>query len=275
VPTYAQLDSEPEWAAQRTPPAMETELLAPLRRFYNLGPASIGAAGDNNHLYGRHRSFNWDRASRFCTNRSYGTSDPRDQGGDRDQYRAFDVGITDQVLYDASRRMDALVQSGRAPGVAEWFGTFDGRVVSGWYEGRPSTSDSSHLSHLHGGLWNESADDDALMRLLYQTITGTAPVTPQREDDDMAAFLAQDANGIAVVWTGAGDVLWRNISAVETVAAWNAAGVPGPFHVPSIGALGSPAPVAMTLGGGPTLNQIERVVDRELDEQSMAGADQD
>lgn len=80
----------------------------------------------------------------------------------------------------------------------------------------------------------------AILDRAAQINSGGAP--PRRDDEDMAAFLAQDDTGIAVVWTAAGDVLWRNIGTVQAVAAWNAAGVPGPFHVPSIGALGSPAP---------------------------------
>jgi hypothetical protein len=157
---------------------MQAGLLGPLRVFYGLGPSSVGAAGDNNHLYGRHRSYAWARASQFCTNRNYGTTDARDQGGNRNWYRAADVGITGQTLFDASRRMDALVRSGGAPGVAEWFGTFDGQTVVGWYQGGPSSSDSSHLFHFHVGFWNESANDAALMQLVYATITGTEPTSP-------------------------------------------------------------------------------------------------
>jgi hypothetical protein len=195
--TYAQLANEPEWGAQYTPPAMVTELLAPLRELYGLGPNAVGAAGDNNHLSGRHRSYAWCRNSRFCGDRGYGTSDARDQGGDRNWYRAADVGITGQALFDASRRMDALVRSGRAPGIAEWFGTFDGVRVVGWFQGNPSTSDSSHLFHLHVGFWNSSANDQVLMRLVYATIAGiedpsTVPAADMRRD---AMFRMIDPEG--------------------------------------------------------------------------------
>jgi hypothetical protein len=172
MPSYLQLQSEPEWGAQFTPPVMNAALLGPLRSHYNLGPASVGAAGDNNHLYGRHRSYNWAKQSIYCTDRSYGTTDQRDQGGNRNWYRGFDVGIQGDELYAASHRMDALARSGQCPGLAEWFGTFNGAVVVGWFEGHPSTSDDSHLSHLHGGVWNSYADDAATMQLLYATITG-------------------------------------------------------------------------------------------------------
>ena len=199
MPTYVQLASEPEWGAQHTPPAMQVELLGPLRVFYGLGPSAVGAAGDNNHLSGRHRSYAWDRNSRYCVDRGYGTSDARDQSGDRNWYRAVDVGITGQALFDASRRMDALVRSGRAPGVAEWFGTLDGRTVAGWFQGSPSTSDSSHLFHLHVGFWNEAANDAALMQLVYATITGTAAAD---EGDNDMILIVQEGSGATYTFDG-------------------------------------------------------------------------
>jgi hypothetical protein len=172
---------------------MTNVLIVPLRNYYGLGPASVGAPGDNNHLYGRHRSANWDRQSRYCTDRAYGTIDARDKRGNQNWYRAVDTGIQGKTLQDASHRMDALVRSGLAPGVAEWFGTFDGQTVVGWYEGHASSSDSSHLFHLHVGVWNESADDAALMQLLYGTITGTNVVT---EDGVMAMLLKGNKNDV-------------------------------------------------------------------------------
>lgn len=217
MPTYVQLASEPEWGAQFTPPAIQSGLIEPLRAFYGLGPSAVGAAGDNNHLSGRHRSYAWDRNSRYCVDRGYGTSDARDQSGDRNWYRAVDVGITGQTLFDASRRMDALVRSGRAPGVAEWFGTFDGRTVVGWFQGSPSTSDSSHLTHLHAGFWNESANDAALMQLVYAIITGTAAAD---EEDDMPMYLLKTPTGhqyrgdglwYAPIMTGAELEGWQNL----------------------------------------------------------------
>lgn len=152
---------------------MNAGLIGPLRTFYGLSFNAVGSAGDNNHLYGRHRSYNWDVLSRYCTSRSYGTSDSRDQGGDKNWYRAVDVGITGQQLFDASHRMDALARSGACPGLAEWFGTFNGVTVVGWFQGGPGTSDSSHLFHLHVGVWNQYANDATTMQQIYGAITGT------------------------------------------------------------------------------------------------------
>lgn len=170
--TYVQLAAEAVWRAQFVPDALEKHLNIPLRAFYGLGPALIGSPGDNNHLNGRHRSANWDRQSRYCTDRSYATTSTRDRRGNQDWYRATDVGITGQTLYDACRRLDTAVRAGQLPGLAEWFGTFDGQEVVGWFEGHPSTSDDSHLTHMHVGVWTDSANDAELMKKLYGIITG-------------------------------------------------------------------------------------------------------
>ena len=173
MPTYLQLESEQVWHDQIVPPFMTGFLIVPLRNFYGLDANAVGAPGDNNHLYGRHRSANWDRQSRYCTNRAYGTVDGRDHQGDQNWYRAVDTGIQGQTLFDACHRLDAAVRAGQLPEVAEWFGTFDGHTVVGWYEGHASSSDSSHLYHLHVGFWNQYADDFQVMQRVYGIITGT------------------------------------------------------------------------------------------------------
>lgn len=274
MPTYLQLASEPEWGAQFIPPVMNAGLLGPLRVFYGLGPSSVGSAGDNSHLYGRHRSYSWDRASRYCTDRAYGTTDSRDQGGDRNWYRAVDVGITGQQLFDASHRMDALARSGACPGLAEWFGTFDGANVVGWFEGRESTSDSSHLFHLHVGVWNSFANDAPTMQQIYNTIVGNSTPTPEA---DMPAIMIQDSTGIAILWPGANELIWQNIVSVDMVGAWNAAGVPGPFGVSSISAYGAAARTAVNVtgdtggggGNGASVAQVTAAVRAELDKTSV------
>ena len=191
MPSYAELQNEAVWRTQFTPQALLEQLILPLQKHYGLGPTLINAPGDNNHLYGRHRSRNWCLNSVWCTNRSYGTTNAKDQGGDGNWYRAIDIGITGPALYDACRRLDAAVRAGQLPGVAEWFGTFDGKVVVGWYQGRPSSSDSSHLWHGHIGFWNESANDAALMRQVFAVWTGQATTV---EDDDMKTIVRKTSD---------------------------------------------------------------------------------
>jgi hypothetical protein len=185
--------AEPVWGAQFVPPVMNAGLIGPLRVFYGLSFGAVGSAGDNNHLYGRHRSYNWDALSRYCTNRSYGTTDARDQGGNRNWYRAVDVGIVGQQLFDASRRMDTLARSGRCPGLAEWAGTFNGVTVVGWFQGTPSSFDSSHLYHLHVGVWNQYANDTTTMQQIYGAVTGTG-ASPQK-GKDMYVIRAHQTGG--------------------------------------------------------------------------------
>jgi hypothetical protein len=173
MPTYTELATEQVWKDQFVPPNFQSVLVLPLRSFYNMGPALIGCPGDNRHLRGRHRSRNWDLTSIYCTNRSYATTDARDKAGDGNWYRAIDIGITGKTLFDACRRLDTLVRSGADGGkVAEWFGTFDGTKVVGWFQGSSSTSDSSHLYHLHIGIWTQWANDITIMQILYETVTG-------------------------------------------------------------------------------------------------------
>lgn len=272
--TYVQLAAEPVWGAQFIPPAMNAGLIGPLRVFYNLGTGAVGSAGDNNHLYGRHRSYNWDKTSIYSMDRSYATTDARDQGGNRDWYRAVDVGIQGQQLFDASRRMDALARSGQCPGLAEWFGTFDGVNVVGWFEGEPSSSDSSHLFHLHVGIWNQYANDAVTVTQLFNAITGTnQPILTS--ETDVAAIMLQDGTGIAILWTGANELIFQNIVTVDMVAAWNKAGVPGPFPVPSIGAYGAPSGSAVTVegggggSGGASVTQVSAAVRAELDKTKV------
>lgn len=172
MPSYLELQSEQVWWDQFVPANLTNLLINPLRTFYNLSGGAVGAAGDNNHVYGRHRSANWDLTSRYCTDRSYGTTNNKDKQGDLNWYRAVDVGIQGQPLWDASHRVDQAVRAGRAPAIAEWFGTFNGQTVVGWFEGHPSSSDSSHLWHLHVGFWNQYANDANVMKQTFEIITG-------------------------------------------------------------------------------------------------------
>lgn len=168
----AALEAEPWWTAEVEAPA-HAAFNARMRTAFGLGPAAIGSKGDSAHLYGRHRSRDWDLNSRYCTDRSYGTTDSRDRAGAGRWLRASDLGIFGPKHWAAAHRLDAAVRAGRLPAVAEWFGTYDGKTVTGWYEGHPSSADDSHLTHLHVGLWTSRCDDAAQLQLLGDIILGT------------------------------------------------------------------------------------------------------
>jgi len=134
-----------------------------------------------------------------------------------------------------------------APNVG-YVGSYPGDQSSHWNAGYGGWSvlsamqyDVSPLAGVGGGNLSKSAIRDPNV---YRALTGkTGNKILPKEDDDMAgAYLAQDARSIVIVWLGAEGVLYQNIVYQEMVGAWNAAGVPGPFMVPDVTALGFPAP---------------------------------
>jgi hypothetical protein len=180
--SYAELAAEPWWGQETTSPAHEA-FNKRLREFFGMGPSQIASKGDNNHLKGRHRSRDWSRNSQYCTDRSYGDRDQRDKTGLGIWLRATDVGISGQPLWDACKRLDAAVRANQLPAVAEWFGTFDGKTVVGWFQGHTSSSDSSHLYHLHVGLWTSACNDVDQIALLGDIITGAGGVDVLTAED--------------------------------------------------------------------------------------------
>lgn len=103
-------------------------------------------------------------------------------------------------------------------------------------------------------------------------ILGSGPST---EELDMPAIMIQDKTGIVILWTGANELIFQNVVTVEMVDAWNKAGVPGPFEVPSIGSYGAAAgsPVAVEGGGGgsggATPAQVSAAVRAELNKTKV------
>jgi len=141
--------------------------------FYRVPADNAGTRGNLAHVKGRHRSIDWCLNSIYCTNRDYGTRDPRDTRGNHRHIRAFDFQFpTAAEFHAACHRLDTAVRAGQLPELAEWFGTFDGVTVVGWFEGHPGIADPSHLEHLHGGIWTEHADDQAFYDRLFNIITG-------------------------------------------------------------------------------------------------------
>lgn len=108
---------------------------------------------------------------------------------------------------------------------------------SGAWDGR------AHIRQVQNGITVGGADCDRNEAWAANYGGWGQPTTSDSEDDDMPknnAWLAQDQTGIAVVWIDdtASEVLWQNVGDINAVTGWNAAGVPGPFAVGSIGTLG-------------------------------------
>lgn len=184
MPTYDQLNTEAVWKAEVEAPANKA-FNERLRAHYGMSRSQIASKGDNHHLSGRHRSRNWTKTSQFATSRTYGAVDARDKAGDGDWLRATDIGLTGAALRAASARVDAAVRAGQLPELAEWFGTTDGKHVVGWYEGHPSSSDDSHLYHLHLGWWTKFSDDAWFFERLYAVVTGTGDAEDDMQLDDV------------------------------------------------------------------------------------------
>jgi len=185
MPTAEQVRAETWWDREIVPASLDN-LVDRLCAHYGVPRTYGGTKGNEAHLKGRHRSIEWALNSAYCRDRSYGTVDLRDRRGNWRHIRAFDLKLPAAPLQALCRRLDTAVRAGRLPQIAEWFGTFDGRTVVGWFEGRPASSDDSHLGHLHGGLWTVNADDDHSD--LFAILTG----------DDMTLTTGQEgALGVA------------------------------------------------------------------------------
>jgi hypothetical protein len=156
--------------------------------------------GDTKHRKGRHRSWNWDKYSAYSTNRTYSTTKPKDLTGPRDAIRAVDIMISGEDLWQSCRGLDEYVRAGKLPQVAEWFGSFDGKSVVGWFEGKPGTSDDSHLFHLHIGIWTTNVDDAAWYPVLFEAITKYRTDMGLTEEEYAEIVRGRRTNDNAMYW---------------------------------------------------------------------------
>jgi hypothetical protein len=167
------IDPTDRWyLAEVTPPNLAA-LNAKLRSHYNLGPMYIGSKGDLRHQRGYHRSRAFIENSPYCTNRTYSVGAAVNQGGDDNWLSAIDMTLPKAELLAVCRRLDAAARAGRIEQVTEWYGnTNDDARVDGWdnISNVVSTSDSSHLWHVHLSLARSKANDNH--DDLFQVITG-------------------------------------------------------------------------------------------------------
>lgn len=173
--SYLQLEREIWWGREIQPPALAA-LSVRLRSFYSVGPAALGSKGDNAHLRGYHRSYAWVRNSSFCTNRSYScTETPGNRNpGNVNWLAAIDATIPRAQLLAACKRLDAAVRAGRLEKITEWYGNDDGDNRVDGYDNIHnvlSSSDSSHLWHLHMSFDRGRANEDHSD--VYAILTGS------------------------------------------------------------------------------------------------------
>lgn len=154
--TQQQLEAEPYWGREIVTSPM-VGLGLQLRVAYGTGAASVGVKGNAAHLSGGHRSQEWIKNSRYCTDTSYATQSGL--SGDQLRYCAaidFTPGAWGSADNRAkmrvlTARMITAMKAGLADEVIEVFGTLDGRTVTGYRNDRnaSASSDSSHLDHIH------------------------------------------------------------------------------------------------------------------------------
>jgi len=153
VVSYLDLNKETVWRDERTPDSL-LALASQLVRHFGIPASAVGTRGDNNHLSGYHRSRRWIRESIYCTDRRYSvTRTPGNvSGGDGNHVAALDLSLPTTQLMTVCRRLDAAVRSGQLEKVTEWYGNVNGDQRVDGYDNIAnvlSTSDSSHLTHLH------------------------------------------------------------------------------------------------------------------------------
>ncbi|MFI6160401.1 hypothetical protein ACIA59_10675 [Micromonospora haikouensis] len=151
MPTYAQLQAEPSWNREIVTEEMDwlgDELCRRTRR----PREAAGTKGDNAHLRGGHRSQEWIKKSRYCTNRTYTVQSGLTAEQER-HIAGFDFTPgSDREMVAQSKRIYNAMRAGLLDEVREFYGNVDGdKVVDGWdnVADRAASSDSSHLWHWH------------------------------------------------------------------------------------------------------------------------------
>ncbi|MEV6526896.1 peptidoglycan-binding domain-containing protein [Longispora sp. NPDC051575] len=100
-----------------------------------------------------------------------------DREGASNWASAVDMSMMQRDMWLVTARLLASAKDPNDPrldSVREFYGTLDGRTVTGWdcYNGRPSSSDSSHLWHVHISFLRKYANDAAAMAAVLSVIVG-------------------------------------------------------------------------------------------------------
>lgn len=164
------------WELERAP-----ESLALLQRQIKnaFGTQNVWIKGDEAHTYGYHRS--------AATIRAYG--DPAsdysikldlDRNADANWLAAIDIAVPQPQVIEISKRLHRAMKDHdpRVAQLREYYGTLDGKSVSGWDAPSHSfaSSDDSHLTHVHMSFYRSRAGVDH---------SGLLAVITGQEDDDM------------------------------------------------------------------------------------------
>ncbi len=172
--SYAQLASEAAWRDEVVPPALAS-MGRTVRTALGLPAEAIGFKGNNLHLNGGHRSRRWILTSQFCTDRTYTVTYAADRLGDQNWISAFDISAPPDILLPMCQRLDVAVRAGELEELAAWYGNLDGdQRVDGYNNilNRVASSDTSHLTHLHGTVLRQHANNFVFMAKLASVLSG-------------------------------------------------------------------------------------------------------
>jgi len=204
--TLAQLEAESWWDREIVTDELDW-LGEELCRRSGQPPVAFGSKGNVAHLRGSHRSQEWIKNSAYATSRTYTvqsgltTLQARYIGGADWTPGEWGTAENRRRMIAMSQRIISAMKAGELPEVREYFGTLDGKTVTGWSNvtHAPVSADDSHLDHGHIGLFRQHANDRALMERLADLITG----------DDMttaAELVAADIDPTAGTYTLGGAV---------------------------------------------------------------------
>lgn len=170
------------WDDEYAPPALAM-LRTGVREYFNLSAVELGIKGDEGHRRGYHRSRRWIYENGLGAG-DYSVKLEADKGGDQNWLAALDIGLNEDRMKKVTARLLAAAKAKdpRMQAVREFFGTLNGSTVTGWdlSSQSSSSSDNSHLWHVHISFYRSRAGDNHLGLLDLITGQGAAP-----EEDDM------------------------------------------------------------------------------------------
>ena len=145
-----------------------------------------GIVGDSAHRYGYHRARSKLPAS------DYSVKLAADRSGDSSAASAIDISLSPSMMRIVTKRFMDVAKDKTDPRrkyFREFFGTLDGRTVTGWDTASDSatTSDSSHLWHVHVSVHRKYATSRTAAEALLTIFTG------QESDNDMPKFISMGA----------------------------------------------------------------------------------
>lgn len=289
--SYAELESEPWWGREVTPAPLDW-LGDRLCAFYRQPRSASGVKGDNDHLKGAHRSQEWILNSEHCTNTGYTVQSgltswqTRLLAGHDFVPAGWGTTANRQLMIAHTHRLIDAAKRGMLRGVIEIGGTLDGKKPYGWHvvRGVPLSFDSSHVDHSHLTFDRTAVESSQVAANVFRVMIGAVKVYTLVKEigeetgqvwlgDGMKRRKVKDQQELAdiiyLAQTGQIAPIFGN-GAVQVVANIDAYGKPLETAQVDVAAL-----VAELKAALPSLVQIGRKVDEQLDQAFAGGADND